>query len=76
MLKENGYPVYAPSKVPAKGGKFRTLEGMPGYTRNLTQIEDPKEFVEQFRRSVVLAKGSGFDGIELLSQGCVYGNPR
>lgn len=71
MLKDIGHPVYAPSKVPAKGGKFRTLEGVPGHTRNLTEIEDPKHLVEQFRQSVVLAKEAGFDGIELLSQGCV-----
>lgn len=78
MIKETGHPVYAPSKVPAKGGKYRTLEGLPGHTRNLTEISDPKEIVEQFRQSVVLAKQAGFDGIELLSQGCVYvyDNPR
>lgn len=29
MLKESGYPVLAPSKVKAEGGKFRTLEGLP-----------------------------------------------
>ncbi|PYI03523.1 flavo protein NADH-dependent oxidoreductase [Aspergillus sclerotiicarbonarius CBS 121057] len=69
MLKQSGYPVYAPSKIPAKGGKFRTLEGNPGHTHNLTEIDDPKAIVEQFRRSVTLAKRAGFDGIELLSQG-------
>lgn len=29
MLKESGYPVLAPSRVKASGGKFRTLEGLP-----------------------------------------------
>ena len=29
LLKESGYPVLAPSKVRAAGGKFRTLEGAP-----------------------------------------------
>jgi 2,4-dienoyl-CoA reductase-like NADH-dependent reductase (Old Yellow Enzyme family) len=29
MLKESGYPVLAPSKIPAKGGKYHALEGMP-----------------------------------------------
>lgn len=29
MLRETGYPVLAPSKIRAKGGKFRTLEGAP-----------------------------------------------
>ena len=29
LLKEGGYPVLAPSKIKAAGGKFRTLEGIP-----------------------------------------------
>lgn len=29
MLKETGYPVLAPSKVKAQGGKYRALEGLP-----------------------------------------------
>ena len=29
LLKESGYPVLAPSKIRAAGGKFRTLEGVP-----------------------------------------------
>ncbi|XRM43763.1 hypothetical protein ABZX51_006921 [Aspergillus tubingensis] len=69
MLKESGYPVYAPSKVPAKGGKYRTLEGLPGHTDNITEIDDPRVIVEQYRHSVSLAKSAGFDGIELLAQG-------
>lgn len=28
MLKESGYPVLAPSKVKAEGGKFRMLKGL------------------------------------------------
>ncbi|KAL4904128.1 hypothetical protein BDW74DRAFT_168566 [Aspergillus multicolor] len=54
MLKKYNYPVQAPSK---------------GHTENITEIEDPKKIVEQFRHSVILAKEAGFDGIELLSQG-------
>lgn len=85
MLKETGYPVLAPSKIKAVGGKYRTLEGMPvcartficsetltllkGHTENITEIDDPKEIVKQFQHSVTLAKEAGFDGIELLSQG-------
>ena len=69
MLKDNGYPVYAPSKIAAKGGKFRTLEGTPGHTHNIVEIDNPKAFVGQYRHSVTLAKEAGFDGIELLSQG-------
>ena len=29
MFKETGYPVLAPSKIKAVGGKYQTLEGMP-----------------------------------------------
>lgn len=29
MLEKSGYPVYAPSCIPAAGGKFRVLEGVP-----------------------------------------------
>ncbi|KAL2785975.1 hypothetical protein BJX66DRAFT_347109 [Aspergillus keveii] len=84
MLREISYPVYAPSRVPAKGGKFRTLEGVPGHTENVTEIVDPRVIVDQFRRSVALAKEAGFDGIELLSQGgyllhnflCTHSNTR
>ncbi|TFK54622.1 FMN-linked oxidoreductase [Heliocybe sulcata] len=69
MLKESGYPVLAPSRIPAAGGKFRVLEGAPGHTHAITEIEDPKEIVAQFATSVRLAKQAGFDGIELLCQG-------
>ncbi|CAI7567596.1 unnamed protein product [Penicillium discolor] len=69
MLKEYNYPVLAPSKIKAKGGKFRTLDGTPGHTENITEIENVKDIVEQYRTSCVLAKEAGFDGIELLSQG-------
>lgn len=69
MLKESGYPIYAPSKVPAKGGKYRTLEGLPGHTHNITEIDEPETIIEQYRHSVTLAKTAGFDGIELLAQG-------
>ncbi|KAK1146952.1 hypothetical protein N8T08_002279 [Aspergillus melleus] len=54
MLRDTGYPVLAPSK---------------GYTDNITQIEDPKVIIEQYKNAVALAKEAGFDGIELLSQG-------
>ncbi|KAL4863516.1 hypothetical protein BDV12DRAFT_189608 [Aspergillus spectabilis] len=69
LLKENGYPVLAPSPIPAAGGKYRTLPGQPGHAQEIAQIDDPKVIVEQFRKSVSLAKEAGFDGIELLSQG-------
>ncbi|KAI2913738.1 hypothetical protein CBS147343_7550 [Aspergillus niger] len=52
MLKKSGNPIYAPSKVPAKGGKYRTLEGLPGHTHNITEIDDPEAIIEQYRHSV------------------------
>lgn len=33
MLKENKYPVLAPSRIPATGGNYRNLEDNPvGFT--------------------------------------------
>lgn len=29
LLKESGYPILAPSKIPAAGGKYRLLDGAP-----------------------------------------------
>ncbi|RDH27996.1 FMN-linked oxidoreductase [Aspergillus welwitschiae] len=55
MLKESGYPIYAPSKVPAKGGKYRTLEGLPGHTHNITEIDEPETIIEQYRHSVTVS---------------------
>ncbi|KAE8151966.1 hypothetical protein BDV25DRAFT_128353 [Aspergillus avenaceus] len=69
MLKQTGYPVYAPSRIKAAGGKYRSLEDRPGHTENITVPEDPGFIVEQYRDSVRLAKEAGFDGIELLCQG-------
>ncbi|KAH7127794.1 hypothetical protein B0J13DRAFT_483231 [Dactylonectria estremocensis] len=69
MMKSSGYPVYAPSAIPAAGGKFRLLDGKPGHTAAITEIQRPQDIVDQYRTSVSLAKEAGFDGIELLSQG-------
>ncbi|KAH6918059.1 flavoprotein NADH-dependent oxidoreductase [Coprinopsis sp. MPI-PUGE-AT-0042] len=59
-----GTPVYGPSAIAARGGKFRTLPGEPGYVTP-TAIDDPRSFVEQFRHAAVNAKAAGFDGVEL-----------
>ncbi|KAE8411374.1 hypothetical protein BDV36DRAFT_288811 [Aspergillus pseudocaelatus] len=69
MLKETGYPVYAPSKVKAPGGNADVR--LQGHTENITEIDDASaaEIIEQYRRSVQLAKEAGFDGVELLAQG-------
>ncbi|GKZ21727.1 hypothetical protein AbraIFM66951_003797 [Aspergillus brasiliensis] len=69
MLKDSGYLVLAPSAIKARGGKYRTLPGLPGHTENFVEIEDHGMILEQYRHSVKLAKEAGFDGVELLAQG-------
>ncbi|KAF7292282.1 Oxidored-FMN domain-containing protein [Mycena kentingensis (nom. inval.)] len=59
-----GVPVYAPSAIAARGGKFRFLPGEPGYVTP-TEVPDPTILVEQFKASAILAKKAGFDGVEL-----------
>ncbi|KAJ6606259.1 hypothetical protein DFH09DRAFT_1386936 [Mycena vulgaris] len=58
-----GVPVYAPSAIPARGGKFRHLPGAPGYVTP-TEIEDPTVLIELFKEAAVKAKEAGFDGVE------------
>ncbi|KAL4964204.1 uncharacterized protein BDV14DRAFT_209516 [Aspergillus stella-maris] len=69
IMKEKGGRVMAPSSIKANAGKYRDLPGCPGHTDNIEAIKDPREFVEMYRRAVVLAKKAGFDGVELLAQG-------
>ncbi|KAJ7202295.1 flavoprotein NADH-dependent oxidoreductase [Mycena pura] len=59
-----GVPVYAPSAISARGGKFRFIPGAPGYVTP-TEIPDPTVIVEQFRQAAINAKEAGFDGVEL-----------
>ncbi|KAF8966566.1 hypothetical protein BDZ97DRAFT_1917386 [Flammula alnicola] len=59
-----GVPVYAPSAVSARGGKFRHIPGAPGYVTP-TAIDDPWVIVEQFKHAAVNAKKAGFDGVQL-----------
>ncbi|KAF9470875.1 flavoprotein NADH-dependent oxidoreductase [Pholiota conissans] len=59
-----GTPVYAPSAISARGGKFRTIPGQPGYVTP-TAIEDPQFIIEQFKRAAVNAKKAEFDGVQL-----------
>jgi len=59
-----GVPVYAPSAIPARGGKFRFLPGTPGYVTP-TAVEDPWIIVEQFKKAAINAKEAGFDGVEI-----------
>ncbi|KAJ7268165.1 hypothetical protein B0H12DRAFT_1320698 [Mycena haematopus] len=76
-----GVPVYAPSAISARGGKFRFLPGEPGYvTVRLTQVDfchvlggilqpteiaDPTVIIAQFKQAAMNAKEAGFDGVEL-----------
>ncbi|KAF5311039.1 hypothetical protein D9619_008121 [Psilocybe cf. subviscida] len=59
-----GTPVFAPSAISARGGKFRTIQGVPGYVAP-TAVPDPWVIVEQFKQAAINAKKAGFDGVEL-----------
>ncbi|KAF1922972.1 FMN-linked oxidoreductase [Didymella exigua CBS 183.55] len=71
MLKQTGYPVLAPSAIQAKAGKYRFLPGAPGHTRNITAMTRAHiaDVVEQYRHASALARGAGFDGVEIIAQG-------
>ncbi|KAJ7872979.1 hypothetical protein B0H13DRAFT_1895212, partial [Mycena leptocephala] len=56
-------PVYAPSAISARGGKFRFLPGQPGYVTP-TEIADPTVLIAQFKQAAINAKEAGFDGVE------------
>ncbi|KAK0229946.1 FMN-linked oxidoreductase [Armillaria nabsnona] len=60
----SGQPVYAPSAIAARGGKFRFLPGEPGYVTP-TAIDDPQTLLAQWKQAAVNAKESGFDGVEI-----------
>ncbi|KAF8166378.1 hypothetical protein BJ912DRAFT_1002758 [Pholiota molesta] len=58
-----GIPVYAPSAISARGGKFRHIPGVPGYVTP-TEIEDPRTLIQQFKDAAIKAKAAGFDGVQ------------
>ncbi|KIK65905.1 hypothetical protein GYMLUDRAFT_193181 [Collybiopsis luxurians FD-317 M1] len=60
----SGRPVYAPSAISARGGKFRFLPGAPGYVTP-TVIDDPTILLDLFEQAAINAKQAGFDGVEL-----------
>ncbi|KAK0447215.1 hypothetical protein EV421DRAFT_2008686 [Armillaria borealis] len=60
----SGLPVYAPSPIAARGGKFRFLPGQPGYVTPAA-IDDPQTLLAQWKKAAVNAKESGFDGVEI-----------
>ncbi|KAJ7140445.1 hypothetical protein C8R46DRAFT_1361291 [Mycena filopes] len=59
-----GVPVYAPSAISARGGKFRQIAGEPGYVQP-TEVPDPTVLIAQFKQAAINAKEAGFDGVEL-----------
>ena len=63
-LLQKGRPNVAPSPIAAQGGKFRQLEGAPGYVQPVA-IEDPEHYVSLYKRAAERAKEAGFDGVEL-----------
>jgi 2,4-dienoyl-CoA reductase-like NADH-dependent reductase (Old Yellow Enzyme family) len=62
--KASGRPVYGPSAIAARGGKFRFLPGSPGYVTP-TAIVDPRVIVREFKQAGINAKEAGFDGVEV-----------
>lgn len=62
--KASGMPVYGPSAIAARGGKFRFLPGQPGYVTPVA-IDDPRVLVDLYRQAAINAKEAGFDGVEL-----------
>lgn len=71
MLRETGYPVLAPSAIPAKAGRYRFLPGAPGHTSTITPMSRSviSEVIGQYRHSCALAQEAGFDGVEIIAQG-------
>ncbi|CAF0965790.1 unnamed protein product [Didymodactylos carnosus] len=65
-LLQHGEPNVGPSPVAAQGGKFRQLEGRPGYVQP-KEIDDPEYYIDLFRRAAERAKQCGFDGVEVHS---------
>ncbi|KAF7298568.1 Oxidored-FMN domain-containing protein [Mycena indigotica] len=64
LQKASGEPVYGPSAIAARGGKFRFLPGEPGYVVP-TPIPNPRTIIAQYKHAALNAKRAGFDGVEL-----------
>ncbi|THV03768.1 FMN-linked oxidoreductase [Dendrothele bispora CBS 962.96] len=60
----SGEPVYGPSAIRARGGKFRWIPGSPSHATP-TPLDNPRKIVAQFKDAAVRAKEAGFDGVEL-----------
>ncbi|KAJ7643553.1 hypothetical protein FB45DRAFT_1020389 [Roridomyces roridus] len=59
-----GVPVYAPSAISARGGKFRHIEGSPGHVTP-TVVPDPTTLIALYKEADINAKKAGFDGVEV-----------
>jgi len=64
--KKAGTPVWGPSAITARGGKFRLLPGSPGYVTP-TEIPDPTTVLDEYTNAAKMAKLAGFDGVEFHS---------
>ncbi|KAI8808016.1 hypothetical protein BJ742DRAFT_810527 [Cladochytrium replicatum] len=64
-MDANGSKTVSPSGIGAKGGKFRLLEGSPGYLKNPAIIEDPWKYVGLFEHGAKNAIAAGMDGVEV-----------
>jgi len=62
--KASGQPVWGPSAISARGGKFRQLPGRPGYVAP-TPIPDPWVIIQEYKIAALKAKEAGFDAVEL-----------
>ncbi|KAG1751718.1 hypothetical protein EDB19DRAFT_1197823 [Suillus lakei] len=63
--KASGMPVYGPSGISARGGKFRFLTGQPGYVTPVA-LDNPRVIIDLYRQAAINAKEAGFDGVELV----------
>ncbi|CAA7264374.1 unnamed protein product [Cyclocybe aegerita] len=60
-----------PRDIAARGGKFRHIEGTPGYITPRA-IKDPWTLIERFKHAAINAKQAGFNGVELHGgNGCL-----
>ncbi|KAJ7746806.1 hypothetical protein DFH07DRAFT_776310 [Mycena maculata] len=61
-----GVPVYAPSAISARRGKFRHINGAPGYVTP-TEIAGPTILIAQYKQAAINAQKASFDSVELLA---------
>eukprot|EP01098_Paradermamoeba_levis_P012389 TRINITY_DN5416_c0_g1_i1.p1 TRINITY_DN5416_c0_g1~~TRINITY_DN5416_c0_g1_i1.p1 ORF type:complete len:404 (+),score=105.32 TRINITY_DN5416_c0_g1_i1:39-1214(+) len=68
-LHQSGRLPRGPSAIKAKGGRFRLLSGDSAHYVTPVEIENPLDYVEQFKKAAINAKRAGFDGVEVHSAG-------